>query len=56
MTHSGVENAINIGTWQETIYDTQTMPPIPNSFDIDLLSKDELQSMWCWIEQGYPDN
>lgn len=29
---------------------------MPNDFGIDSLTADEIQTMRCWIDQGYPEN
>jgi hypothetical protein len=54
VSYSGVEYRIN-----EIEYEclaAKTMPQIPNDQGIDSLTNDELKSIRCWIEQGYPDN
>ena len=43
------------GKWEEQIYSYE-MPLIPNDFGIDSLRQGELDTMRCWIEQGYPNN
>lgn len=44
------------GIWKNEVIDLKTMPQIPNDFGIDSLTNDELKTMRCWIEQGYPEN
>jgi hypothetical protein len=56
LEYPGVLNAINIGTFESTIFDLQSMPKMPNDFGIDSLTNDELETIRCWLEQGYPNN
>ena len=44
------------GAWVNRVLDLRDMPQIPNAFGIDSLTTDELQTMKCWIDQGYPEN
>lgn len=44
------------GKWQNAVLIEKTMPLIPNAFGIDSLSAEDLQTMKCWIDQGYPQN
>lgn len=54
--YDGVLTAINLGTFQSTIFDLKSMPKIPNDYGIDAFTEDELQTIRCWLNQGYPDN
>ncbi|MCB9223812.1 MAG: hypothetical protein R2780_03425 [Crocinitomicaceae bacterium] len=54
--YSPIENYISIGSWQNRCFSLKDMPEIPNAWAIDSLSEDEIQTMKCWIEQGYPEN
>ncbi|MEX1000843.1 MAG: hypothetical protein WDZ35_01870 [Crocinitomicaceae bacterium] len=54
--YDAIEGAINSGAWENEIFVEMTMPQIPNNFGIDSLTQDELTTMRCWIEQGYPEN
>ena len=56
LTYDGLTNSINSGSFQSTVFDLKSMPKIPNDFDIVPLTEDELTTIRCWIEQGYPDN
>lgn len=44
------------GTLETELFIDHTMPVMPNNFGIDSLTNDELSSVKCWIEQGYPEN
>lgn len=44
------------GSWQNEVFFEKTMPVMPNDFGIDSLTADEIQTMRCWIDQGYPEN
>lgn len=54
--HSKIVLYINNGRWQNSIWSVYTMPKVPNLFDIDSLTADEVQTMKCWVDQGYPEN
>ena len=54
--YSGIQGQINSGNWQNEVFVERTMPEIPNDWGIDSLSQDEIKTMQCWIEQGYPEN
>jgi len=56
LKYSGVVNAINIGSYQSTIFDLKSMPKIPNIYNIDSLTSNELETIRCWVNQGYPNN
>lgn len=51
-----IKSYINSGTWQNEVFNDKTMPEIPNTWGIDSLTTEEIQTMKCWIEQGYPEN
>lgn len=51
-----ISSYLDAGTWQNEVFVEKTMPIVPNSFDIDSLTGDELDIMLCWINQGYPEN
>lgn len=51
-----VASSIKSGSWPNAVFTLQTMPLIPNEFDIDSLTADEFQTMKCWVNQGYPNN
>ena len=51
-----IESYIVAGTWQNVVLTEKTMPIIPNDFGIDSLTAEEIQTMKCWIDQGYPEN
>jgi hypothetical protein len=55
-SYSAIETSLDGGAWQNEIFVEMTMPLIPNDFGIDSLTEDEIQTMRCWIEQGYPEN
>lgn len=54
--YTPIETYITIGTWQNECFIEKTMPEMPNTWGIDSLTEDEIQTMKCWIEQGYPEN
>ena len=54
--HSNIVNYINDESWQNAVWESYTMPKIPNNFGIDSLTLDEVQIMKCWVEQGFPEN
>ncbi len=54
--YSNIVLYINNGSWQNDIWSAYTMPKIPNTFGIDSLTADEVKTMKCWVEQGYPEN
>ena len=51
-----IKSYLDANTWQNEVLVEKTMPLIPNDFGIDSLSNDEIQTMKCWIDQGYPEN
>lgn len=54
--YSQVKSQLVSGTWQNEVLIEKTMPVMPNDFDIDSLTAAEIQTMKCWIDQGYPEN
>lgn len=54
--YEGVLKAINLGTFQSTIFDSKSMPKIPNNYNIEPLTDDELKMIRCWLQQGFPNN
>lgn len=54
--YSQVKSSLDGGGWQAVVLEDRTMPKIPNDFSIDSLTADEFATMYCWIEQGYPEN
>ncbi len=54
--YAPIKSYINSGTWQNEVFTEKTMPEIPNTWGIDSLTTEEIQTMKCWIEQGYPEN
>jgi hypothetical protein len=54
--YSQINSLINTGSWQNRCFTLLDMPVMPNTWNIDSLSSDEIQTMECWIEQGYPEN
>ena len=54
--YSAIKGRIDNGSWQNRVLSSMDMPLMPNSWGIDSLTSDELQSMQCWIDQGYPEN
>ena len=53
---SGIKGYIDAEIWQNEIFNDKTMPVMPNTWGIDSLTSDEIQTMQCWIDQGYPEN
>jgi hypothetical protein len=54
--YDGIKGNIDAGIWQNEIFTDMTMPVVPNNWGIDSLSQDEITTMKCWINQGYPEN
>lgn len=51
-----IRSYLDASTWQNEVLVEKTMPVIPNDFGIDSLTTEEIQTMRCWIDQGYPEN
>lgn len=51
-----INSYIVSGIWQNEIFIEKTMPKIPNTWFIDSLSQDDLKTIQCWIDQGFPEN
>ena len=54
--YSQISNQIAGGGWENRVLSIKDMPVMPNSWGIDSLTADEIQTMKCWIDQGYPEN
>jgi len=47
---------IKNGTFENRVFNVLDMPPVINSFNIEPLTEDEINTFKCWIADGYPDN
>lgn len=54
--YAPIKAYIDAGSWQNEVYVEKTMPVIPNDWSIDSLTSEEIQTMKCWIDQGYLEN
>ncbi len=54
--YSNLYEVINSGMFEHKVFETGSMPQIPNSFNIDPLTEEEINTLKCWIADGYPDN
>ena len=54
--YAPIKSNINASIWQNEIFTDKTMPVMPNDWGIDSLTTQEVQTMKCWIEQGYTEN
>ena len=54
--YNQIQSLINSSKWQNRCFSLLDMPVMPNIWGIDSLTTDEIQTMQCWIEQGYPEN
>ncbi|UKN00385.1 hypothetical protein K6119_11630 [Paracrocinitomix mangrovi] len=54
--YGSIKNFIVSGAWEVELFIDKTMPVMPNTWGIDSLTTAELQTMKCWLEQGYPNN
>ncbi len=56
LTYEGVSGVVKNGQLLDVIAVKQTMPPIPNNFNISPPTSAEVQRIKCWIEAGGPNN
>ena len=54
--YSNIVLYIKNGSWQDDVWSLYSMPKIPNDFGIDSLTAEEVTTMRCWVDQGYPEN
>jgi len=54
--YSQINSLIASGSWENRVISIKDMPVVPNTWSIDSLTNDEIKTMQCWIEQGYPEN
>jgi hypothetical protein len=54
--YNNIASFISAGIWQTRLLVDKTMPNMPNIWEIDSLNTDELKTIQCWIDQGYPEN
>ncbi len=54
--YDNIVNYMTAGSWQNEVLTTKRMPLVPNDFGIDSLTADEIKTMQCWVDQGYPEN
>lgn len=47
---------IDNGMIPNEVIDTRDMPPIPNDFNIDALTEEQIRLWRCWICDGTPQN
>lgn len=54
--YDNIKSYMISGKWRFEVITQKRMPLIPNEFGIDSLTADEIKTMQCWIDQGYPKN
>lgn len=54
--YSSVLKRVNNGTIPHEVVETMDMPPIPNNFNIQPLSDEQIRKWRCWICDGAPQN
>ncbi len=54
--YDNVKSVVEDGSWANRVLVVKDMPVMPNSWNIDSLTTQEISKMQCWIDQGYPNN
>jgi hypothetical protein len=54
--YENVLASVQSGVFKRVILEDMTMPKIPNNFNIQSLTPDELKLFECWICDGAPNN
>lgn len=56
LDYNGVKGVVDNGKFLDVIWVKETMPPIPNNFNIVPPTSAEVERIKCWIEAGGPNN
>jgi hypothetical protein len=54
--YDNVLNSVQSGVFKRVIIEDMSMPKIPNNFNIEPLTLEELKLFECWICDGAPNN
>lgn len=52
----GIDGVDYFDKIEKSVLQNRDMPPPQNEWDIEILTYEELNMIYCWYEQGAPDN